>query len=202
MENIETILAGIEGLTEEQAAAIKKGVGDNYRTIAEVQGKGAKLEAATKQIEELQAELAKAKELDGSNAEQMEAFRAKIEELEKAAADRKASEDAAAKRDAFAKEFGEATKDKAFANDLTKQAVFDKAFELRGSNPDMAFDAVLSQVTDGMEGIWANPQRDPHKQPAGAQGGTSPITSKDQLKGMSAAEINANWDTVKELLKN
>ena len=201
MENIETILAGIEGLTPEQSEAIKAGVNANYRTIAEVQGKSAKLEDATKQLEALQSELAKAKELDGTNAEQLASFKAKVEELEKAQAE--AAEAAKAKnaRARFDEAFEKQMDGKAFVNAFTRDSIADKAFELRSANPDMGLDAIIEQVTAGQEGIWANPQRDPHKQPQGAQGGTPSITSADQLKGMSAAEINANWETIKEILK-
>lgn len=201
LENIESILNGIEGLTDEQAKAISEGVKANYRTVAEVEGKTAKLKEAQGKLEAMEQELSKAKELEGGNAEQLEAFKARIAELEEASEEAKAKSAAEAKRSAFKAEFAKVTEGKQFANSLTENAVFERMFTLSEGNPDMSAGEALAKATEGMEGLWANAQRDPKKQLAGAVGGTPILTSVDQLKTMSADDINANWDTVKKLLK-
>lgn len=201
MENIESILGKIEGLTEDQKKAVVEGVKANYRTVAEVEGKTAKLRESQGKLEELQAELAKAKELEGGNAEQLESFKSRIAELEKAGEEARAKSEAEAKRSAFKAEFVKATEGKQFANQLTENAVFERMLALSEANPDMGTSAAFAQATEGIEGLWANAQRDPKNQPKGAIGGTPMITSVEQVKAMSAEDINANWDTVKKLLQ-
>ena len=200
MENIETILASVEGLTEEQANAIKKGVAENYRTIAEVEAKKQKLDEAQKQLETLNGELAAAKELTAGNGEQIEQFKAKIAELEKAQEEQKAKETEEAKRSAFDAEFAKATEGKQFANSFTRDSIASKAYEIRSANPDMGIDAVLSSVTEGQEGIWANPQRDPIKQPAGAKGGTPTLNTMADLQSATPDYLIAHMDEVNAIL--
>lgn len=204
VKNIDEILSGIEGLTDEAKKAIADGVTENYRTIAEVNQKAEKIKQLEESAKEAQAAIEAAKAAGDGNAEALEAANARIAEFEAA---EKARNDAAADKKArgeFGEEFAKALGDKKFANSVVEKAVTETAYQLRKNNADMSIEDIIKQAAPDEEGVWANPQRDPHKMPAGTTqgGGVSEITSLEQVKGMTPEEINANWDKIKPLLAN
>lgn len=200
MQTIDEILAsaGIEG---DAAEAVKKGVQENYRTIAEVQEKAAKIQQLKDEAQKAADEFAKLKELDGTNAEEFEKAKARIAELEASVNERAKQDEESAKAKQFAEKFAEATKGKEFAGDLVRDAVASKARALTDANPDMTIEDAIDRVVGDGRGVWANPQRDPHKMPQSQQGGGVPaVTSLEQVKSMSADDINKNWEAIQSLL--
>lgn len=199
MQDIDSILEAA-GITGDAAEAVRNGVAENYRTIAEVQEKAAKIQQLKEAAQQTADELSKLKELDGTNAEAVEAAKARIAELEAAAKEREAKDAEAAKAEQFEADFSKATEGKQFAGPLVREAVASKARALVDANPDMTVeDAIERAVGDG-EGVWRNAQRDPHKMPAGVGGGVPTVNSLEELKSMSADDINENWDAIKALL--
>lgn len=210
MKNVIDILReqGFE-MDEDKAKTVEKAVLESYRTIEEVNGKTAKLEAANARISELEAQAGELSEqlksLDaekGANAETVSALQAKVAEYEQAEADRKAKEKDAEERAQFDELFKAALEGKTFSSDLLAGAVRDKAFAMHRENPAMGVSDIIAKVTDGQD-VWANPQRDPHKMPNPASTGSTSslgINSIDDVKRMSAKEINENWDKVSKIL--
>lgn len=201
MQNIEDILksAGIEG---ETADTIAKAVKDNYKTVAEMEQKTKKLtdtqtalDNATKALEEAQ-KAADAADVDG--------LKAKLAEYEQAAKKRSEEEQAAKSKADFNEEFTKGLGDKKFSNSVVKDAVAAKAYQLRQANADMSIADIIKLAAPDEPGIWANPQQDPKKMPAGDKAAdTMPsITSLDQLRSMSTDDINKNWAEVQKILAN
>lgn len=210
MKNIIDILLeqGFE-MDDEKAKTVEKAVLESYRTIEELNGKAAKLEAATARISELEAqagELGKQlKALDsekGASSEAIEALKAKVAEYEKADADRKAKEKDDAERAAFEELFAAALNGKTFSSELLADAVRDKSLAMHRENPAMGISDIIAKVTEGQD-VWANPQREPKKMPVpGATGAKSSlgIETMEDIRRMSPKEINENWDAVKKVL--
>ena len=199
LQNIEEILKAnnIEG---DAATAIAKAVGENYKTVAEVEQKAKKLTETQAALDNANKALDEAKK--AAESADVDGLKAKIAEYEEAAKKRTEADEEAKKRAAFDEEFGKALGKKAFANSVVKEAVTEKAYTLRKANADMPIADILKIAAPDEAGIWANPQTDPHKMPGadGAAAGVSPITSLDQLKTMSPDDINKNWADVQKLL--
>ena len=159
MKDIRAILAEHE-LDEATAKAIEKAVGENYRTIAEVQQKADRI----KELEKANGELAdQVKALEG-DGEQLQQLRDKVAEYEKAEADRKAAQEEAERRESFRALFDAALGDLEFANDLMRDTVFEKAYQQCQSVGTGAKDAIEA-VTRDVDGVWRNPQQDPKRMP-------------------------------------
>lgn len=165
MQDIKAIVEGIGlELSDEQMAALAKGVRDNYVTRPEMDEKRRRIETLTSENAEL-AE--KAKALDGTS-EDVAKLKAKVAEYEQAARERDAKEAERQSRRGFEERFDAALeKDfggKRFANGMTRKAVLDGAYERAAKNPDMsATDAIKAAIGDE-GGVWANPQADPGNQ--------------------------------------
>lgn len=200
MQNIEEILAAA-GIDGEVAAGIAKSVGENYRTIAEVEQKAKKVDSLAAKLKETEDALTAAKEAAAS--EDVEGLKKKLAEYEEAAKAKAAKEAEDAKRAAFSDTFEKALGERKFANKLVADTVKEKAYQTASANPDMKIGDIVDGIVGDGAGIWENPQQAPHKMPqGGSQGGHGgAITSLDQVKGMSADEINRNWDSIKQLLK-
>lgn len=150
-------------LPEETRKAIASAVIKNYRTIAEVTKKDERIkeletdkDALEKQVTELEAT---GNEIDELKAT-VEQYKAKDEQ-------RKAEAAKAAAREAFRTQFDSAVGDKKFANDLMRESVFDKVYSLCGETSGLGANEALEQVTKDLEGVWQNPQKDPHRMPSG-----------------------------------
>lgn len=152
------------GLTDEQAAELDKAVREEYVTRAEHSEKIARIEALTKQVEDLSE---RAKQLDG-DASKLEELRQRVAAYEKAEADRKAEEAEGKARRDFEAQLADAAGGREFANSMTKAAVLDRAWQRHQSNPDERAADTLAAVIGDENGVWANPQSDPHKMPAGS----------------------------------
>lgn len=205
MKDIKAILEGVE-LEDAARARIIEEVGENYRTINEVTGKARKIEELekangelTEQIETLSEQV---KGLEGDN-EQITELQGRVAEFEKAEQDRKAEEEEARRRKEFEAVFDAAVGDKEFANDIMRESIFNKVYKACSATTGASAEAVLSETVKDMDGVWKNPQRDINNMPAAGNDGDGtekPIRSLDDVKGMSAADINRNWDSVSKLL--
>lgn len=199
MKTVQDILKenGIEG---EVADAIAKEVGENYRTIAETQQKGERIQALTDENAKLSEELAKVKELDGSNAEELAKLKEHIAELEGESEKRKAEDEEKAKAASFADSFKAALGDREFSGPIVRDAVMAKARKLSDDNPDLTVEEAIARAVGDGQGVWRNPQRDPNKMPIDVKGGTAEVTSLEQVKDMSTDDINKNWSAISKLL--
>lgn len=199
MKTVQDILKenGVEG---EVADAIAKEVGENYRTIAETQQKGERIQALTDENAKLSEELAKVKELDGSNAEELAKLKEHIAELEGESEKRKAEDEEKAKAASFADSFKAALGDREFSGPIVRDAVMAKARKLSDDNPDLTVEEAIARAVGDGRGVWRNPQRDPNKMPIDVKGGTTEVTSLEQVKDMSTEDINKNWSAISKLL--
>lgn len=199
MKTVQDILKenGIEG---EVADAIAKEIGENYRTIAETQQKGERIQALTDENAKLSEELAKVKELDGSNAEELAKLKGHIAELEGESEKRKAEDEEKAKAASFADSFKAALGDREFSGPIVRDAVMAKARKLSDDNPDLTVEEAIARAVGDGQGVWRNPQRDPNKMPIDVKGGTAEVTSLEQVKDMSTDDINKNWSAISKLL--
>lgn len=160
MKDIRAILAEHE-LDEAAAKAIEKAVGENYRTIAEVQQKADRI----KDLEKTNGELSdQVKALEG-DGEQLQTLRDKVAEYEQAEADRKAKADEDAKRESFRALFDAALDGREFANELMRETVFEKAYA-ECQNVGKGAAEAIEAVTKDVDGVWVNPQRDPKRMPS------------------------------------
>lgn len=160
MRSIEQILGEYQ-LTAEQREEIAKAVHEGYVTRNEVEEKRARISSLTEQVQALSEQ---AKALDGT-AEQVRELRERVEAYERAEADRAKAEEEAKGRAEFAAQFEAALNGRTFANQLTHDAILERAYQRHAANPDMGADAILAAVTDGADGLWANPKADPRKMP-------------------------------------
>lgn len=189
MENVKEIIARL-GIETDKTDELEKAILANYRTKAELDSK-----AST--IADLKARLAEAGE-GGKAAEEAEEtiadLKAKLAEYEKAEEQAKADKAEADARTSFKAKFDAAVGERKFANKLISDAVFSQAFDKAKANPDMDAKSIVDGITDDMDGVWVNPQRDPSKMPKPTAAGSnaSPLTSMEQVeartKGMSANE--------------
>lgn len=202
MKNIKDILSEF-GIETDKAGEVEKAVLENYRTKAELDSKASRISELEKQLADATEALEAAKTADVKNADEVQAMRERIDAFEKADAERKAQATERDARAAFDAELEKATEGKAFANDLVRSAVSEKAFAVSKANPDMDVKTILAGVVGDADGIWQNPQQDVKKMPAGgtAQGGTQTIQNLDDLKGMSLDEIRAHMSEVDKLLE-
>lgn len=190
MKNVIDILReqGFE-MDEDKAKTVEKAVLESYRTIEELNGKAAKLEAATARISELEAqagELGKQlKALDsekGASAEAIEALKAKVAEYEKAEADRKAKQEADEREAKFREAFDEAVGNRKFANDFVRDSIFRKSIEEREADPVKGYGDIIAELTKDVPGVWENPQTDPKNLPRPGEGGGEAGTEKPKFK--------------------
>lgn len=212
MKNITEILReqGFE-MDEDKAKAVEKAVLESYRTIEELNGKAAKLDAANARISELEGQTGElSKQLKaiedgkGADAETIEALKAKVAEFEKAEADRAAKAKEAGERAAFDDLFKQALDGREFSSDLIAEAVAGKAYEMHKQNPAMGVADIIAKVT-GDQDVWSNPQRDPKKMPVPSNQGSASgigLNTIEDIRKLSAKEINENWDAVKEILES
>lgn len=205
MKDIKAILEGVE-LDDATRNRVIKEVGENYRTINEMNGKVSKIEELekangelTEQIETLSEQV---KGLEGDN-EQITELQGRVAEFEQAERDRKAEEEEAQKRKDFEAVFDAAVGGKEFANDIMRDSIFEKVYKACSATTGASAEAVLAETVKDIDGVWKNPQQDINNMPAAGNDGNGtekPIRSLDDVKGMSRADINRNWDSVSKLL--
>lgn len=195
MKNIQTILEELQiDLSDETRDALVKSVNENYRTIAEVQAKSEKLEKQAEQIEQLTAqanELAEqAQALEGST-ETIENLKKQIAEYNEAEEQRTATEAENKKRADFKELFDAACDGRSFANDLIASSIFEKAYSACSSKTGANVADVLHELTDGIDGVWKNPQQAAEYMPTGTVGKQSADDQKRSFAQQLAAAMRS-----------
>lgn len=183
MENIETILEGIE-LTDDQRDKIIKGVKANYKTVAEMDGK-------VNRIAELEAEIKKRDdaitELQGDQSE-IEALRGQVAEYKAADEKRKADEAERDRLRQFEQQFNSAVTEskKEFVNSYTRDAVLKDALDRCAKQEGLGVADALKAIETDNPSIWKNPQHAVVNMPSSID---SAATEKEQAKEKAASRL-------------
>ena len=181
MKDIRAILNDYD-LTDETRETIAKEVRANYKTIADWQKKADRI-AELEEANAAFAEKVKALEADG---EQAEALRKQVADYEAAEAARIAEAEKAKAEADFRKSFEEAVGNRKFANDMIAEAVFRKAYDRCKAETGFDVGKALEEAVKDADGIWVNPQRDPHRMPEKTQVSSTPNDAvlKDWFDGL------------------
>lgn len=182
MKPIETILSEtLPDLPQDVADQIVAAVRANYVTVAERDEKAKRAETYRQQVEDLTAKVA---ELEASDETQ--ALRDKVAEFEHAEEERKEAEQAAARRRGYEDEFAKALAGRSFVNDRTRDSVLAEAIAKREANPDMDMGTVLEGITEGADGLFANPQQAAGARPKQPRQGSRDAASRDLTEDWKA----------------
>lgn len=206
MEGIKEILKahGIE-LEDGKLDEIEKATLKNYRTIAEFEGKTKKLADLEARLAEANKALEAAQAADPAKQAEYEAMQKQLADYQAAEDERKKESEASEARKAFEDRFTQAVGERKFANQIVRDAIFEKAFQLSSANPAMEVADVLKLTAGDADGIWANPQRDPKKMPGSSGAGGShdtPLTSWDDIRALSQKETARRMDEINAFIKS
>lgn len=183
MKDIKAILSAFE-LSDDDREAIIKEVGENYRSIVEVDKKANRI----KELEEQNAALTEqVGNLEG-DGEEVEKLREQVKTFEAAEAQRKAEAEEAAKRDQFRAVFDAAVGEREFSNDIIRDSIFDKAYARCTETTGLDAKQVIEEMTKDAEGVWKNPQQDVRKMPDPAAI-SNKKPSDDAVKKSFAAQL-------------
>ena len=178
MENIETILEGIE-LTDEIRNQIIEGVKANYKTIAELEGKA-------NRITELESELQKRDEtisgLQGNQSE-IEELRQQVADFQAKDQKRLEDEQRKAKQTEFEGKFNSAVGEigKEFVNAYTRDAVLQSVREQCESTDGLGIKEAIETVAKTDPTIWKNPQREVFNMPNDIDSGADIAIKKKDM---------------------
>lgn len=161
-------------LTDEQVKTLDEKVRENYVTRSEHEEKLARIQTLTEQVEHLNESL---ESTEGAEAK-IKALEEQVKAFEDAEAERKSQEEEQAAIKVFVDEFDAAVGEKQFANAVTRQHILTEAFNVRKDNPSMKAEDILDQVVGDQNGIWANPQAEPAKQPVASGKDSSADTAR------------------------
>ena len=165
MSKISEILEAA-GLTGEKAAEAERSILEGYRSKEETDKAKARASELESRVEELTAEVGKLS--DTSEADEL---RRRVADYERADEERKSAEAEEKARAEFRKAFDGVVGERMFANEYTAKAVFEAAYAKHKAFPDADPREIVDGLTKG-DGVFANPQRDPVRQPV-PQGGES-----------------------------
>lgn len=160
MKDIKAILAGFE-IDEDIKDTITKEVGENYRSIVEMDKKSNRIKELEEQNEALTEKVGN---LEG-DGEEIEALREQVAKFEAAEEQRKADAEEAAKRDQFRAVFDAAVGEKEFANDIIRDSIFDRAYAKCTETTGLDAKQVIEDMTKDADGVWKNPQQETKKMP-------------------------------------
>lgn len=195
---------GIE-VPEDKAEELASQVVENYRTINDYNRLRAKVNDLTASLNESNAALDEAKRVS-ADPDEVAKLKATIAEYQTKDEQRKKAEADSKAREQFETEFDAAVGDKQFANDIVRNAIADRAFEMKRKNPDMQTAGILAAIVGNSDGVWKNPQQDPKKMPAtsDAQGtsGVGEIQNLEDVERMTPEQINEHWDEVSKILSS
>lgn len=164
MSKLRDILTGA-GLEPAKAEEAERSILEGYRSKEETDAKSARIAELEKQVESYTEQIAKL-----SDTSETEALKAKVAEYEKADEERKAKDAEDKARAEFRKAFDAAVGDRKFANEMTAEAVFEKAYAKHSQFPEADTAEIVKQLTSG-DGVFA-PSANPAQQPL-PQGDTS-----------------------------
>lgn len=169
------------GIPDEAKAAIVKAVKANYRTIAEFEKKTERIS----QLESANAELAEAaSKVEGTSAE-IDALKAQLRAREEADAKRKAEEEAQAARERFRVQFDKAVGDRRFANERTRNSVFEESFAHAAANAGVGAAEAIEAVTAEDPDVWVA-AGDPRWMPLASPAQGEPVKANSLFAAMFA----------------
>lgn len=179
MKDIKAILSEHgEALSDEARQAIISAVGENYRSVEEVAKKADRIKALEEQNESLTEQVGK---LEG-DGEELEALRKQVEDFKAAEKTRKDAEKEQAKRNDFRTVFDAAVGENEFANDLIRETVFEKVYAQCSAKTGADAKSILEDTVRDMDGVFKNPQQDPHKMPEPGDISTVKDTGEDAAR--------------------
>lgn len=179
MKDIKSILKEhVEGIDAEVVDKIAAEVIENYRTIDEVGKKTDRIASLEKELQERDEAI---KNLD-ENAQELETLRDQVSKYEQAEADRIEAEQEAEKRSSFETVFNTALGERKFANSLIRETILNKAYAMCGENSAINASDAIEKLTKDEEGIWINPQTDPHSMPSDFDLGKAKDNDADTTK--------------------
>lgn len=153
MKGIRQILADFDVELGERADDFEKSVVENYATRAELEEKLKRIETLSGQVETLSEQI---KGFE-STSDELASLKAKVNEYESAEAERIKSAQENAARARFENDFEKLLEGRSFVNQLTRDAVFERAYRMSSENPAMDVKTILEAVTKD-ENVWTNPQ--------------------------------------------
>lgn len=160
MKDIKAILSAFE-LSDDDREAIIKEVGENYRSIVEMEKKTSRIKELEEQNEALTKQVGN---LEG-DGEEVKKLQKQVEDFEAKEAQRKADAEEAAKRDQFRAVFDAAVGEKEFANDIIRDSIFDRAYAKCTETTGLDAKQVIEEMTKDADGVWKNPQQEVAKMP-------------------------------------
>lgn len=201
MKNIDQIMTDLAIDLGDKAEDFKKAIGENYKTVAELENKTNRIAALENELSEAKKTLEGIQQAGANDADALKAAQEQIAAYQRAEDERKAKEDEATARGEFSTKFNEALGDKKFANSLVAKTIEDKAYETAKANPAMNLADIISGIAGDEQGIWKNPQQSVAKMPAQSGVGTDlgHIQSIEDLSGYSEEFINDNWEKLVKL---
>lgn len=160
MKDIKVILEAYE-LDDDMREGIISEVNANYRTINEVNAKAQRISELEEQNRALTEQVGK---LEG-DGEELDKLKKQVQDFEEAEQSRRAAEEESAKRESFRAMFDAAIGDKEFANDIVRDALFERAYGRCTEQTGLDAKTVIEELTKDTNGIWKNPQQDVSKMP-------------------------------------
>lgn len=174
----------------------------NSRDIGKAKGNAEKNETKIKELEQQIKEkdnfISKLEETTGD----AEKIREELEKYKKAESDRIAAEKAAEEDRILTEAVTTAIGNKEFVNEMTKNGYIAEVKKALSdpTNKGKGAAEIFEAMTKDVEGIFKNPQQQKISIP-GVGNTDSQIYTREQIKNMTAKEINDNWATIKENLK-
>lgn len=187
MKDIKAILSAFE-LSDDDREAIIKEVGENYRSIVEMEKKTSRIKELEEQNEALTEKVGN---LEG-DGEEIKALREQVAKFEAAEEQRKADKEEAAKRDQFRAVFDAAVGDKEFANDIIRDSIFDRAYAKCTETTGLDAKQVIEEMTKDADGVWKNPQQETKKMPNPADISNKKPSADDAKRTFADMLFSAN----------
>lgn len=131
-----------------------------------------------------------------------EKIKEELEKYKKAEADRIAAEKAAEEDRILTEVVTSAIGNKEFVNEMTKNGYIAEVKKALAdpTNKGKGAAEIFEAMTKDVEGIFKNPQQQKISIP-GVGNTDSQVYTREQIKNMTAKEINDNWASIKENLK-
>lgn len=174
----------------------------NSRDIGKAKGNAEKNEDKIKelqqQIKEKDNVISKLEETTGD----AEKIREELNKYKKAEEDRIAAEKAAEEDRILTEAVTSAIGNKEFVNEMTKNGYIAEVKKALAdpTNKGKGAAEIFEAMTKDVEGIFKNPQQQKISIP-GVGNTNSQVFTREQIKNMTAKEINDNWDSIKDNLK-
>lgn len=187
VKDIKAILADVQ-LEDDAKESIIKAVNENYRSIEEVTKKANRITELEEQNKALTEQVGN---LEG-DGEELEKLRKQVQDFTEAENKRKAEEEEAGKRQQFRTVFDAAVGEKEFANDVVREAIFNKAYAQCIETTGLDAKKVIDDLTKDTDGIWKNPQQEAKKMPNPSDISNKKASSEEVKKSFAAQLFGSN----------